>query len=97
MKTVELQPYALHRISRDLPIVHRQLGDFQPVVPLVRQGREEFVVKVLEHRVSFRCPAQFRPLFFREPGVHASHKVEHLLQESYEHWLQMQAAAYLPE
>lgn len=88
-KEVELQPYALDRISRDLPELHRKLGDLQPIVPLVKAGAEEFVVKLpsLAVKLRFRCPKQFQPLFYRDPGVHAATKVQHLLMQDFEAWL----------
>lgn len=89
MTEVELQPYALIRIARDIPCLHRNLGDFQPIVPLVHLTPSEFTVSLthLKVKVRYRCPENYRDLFFRQIDHHAAPKIVKMLRDGFEDWM----------
>ena len=90
MKEVELQPYALIRIARDIPCLHRNLGDFQPIVPLIHSTASDFTISLphLKVTVRYRCPPNYRDLFFRPIDHHAAPKVVKLLRDNFEDWME---------
>lgn len=98
MDDVELQPYAIEAVKQHVPALRRHLEP--PVLAkLLREGREWVVVLLpgLQHpenQLRFRTPKKYRDLFYRMPGVHASDRVNKMLQWDYEAWMQKEGVTH---